>query len=83
MNLITEPYLAQNARWPQSGRDLFAQFDDESVAVYQAYNPGIGHWAARNSYFSGGFGMGKMSWIKPTFLWMMYRPGSDYTLRGH
>jgi hypothetical protein len=75
MNLITEPYLAQQARWPKSGRHILAQFDADSVVVYQAYNPAIGHFAARNGYFGGGFGMGRMSWIKPNFLWMMYRSG--------
>src|SRR3954468_956899 len=75
MSLITEPYLAQNARWPKSGRHILAQFDGESVFVYQAYNPQIGHFAARHGYFGGGFGMGRMSWIKPNFLWMMYRSG--------
>jgi hypothetical protein len=75
MNLITEPYLAQNIRWPKSGRHILAQFDTESVVVYQAYNPAIGHFAARHGYFGGGFGLGRMSWIKPNFLWIMYRSG--------
>src|SRR3954454_210691 len=75
MNPITEPYLAQQARWPSSGRHVLAQFDAESVAVYQAYSPTIGQFAARHGYFGGGFSLGRMSWIKPNFLWMMYRSG--------
>ena len=75
MRLITEPYLAQQARWPRSGRRILAQYDADSVVVYQAYNPAIGHFAARYGYLGGGFGMGRMSWIKPNFLWMMYRSG--------
>ena len=75
MSLITEPYSAQNARWPGSGRHILAQFDAESVVVYQAYNPAIGQFAARHGYFGGDFGMSRMSWIKPNFLWMMYRSG--------
>jgi hypothetical protein len=75
MNLITELYLDQKARWPNSGRHILAQFDADSVVVYQAYAPAIGHFAARHGYFGGGFGMGRMSWIKPNFLWMMYRSG--------
>ncbi len=75
MNLITEPYLAQNARWPKSGGHILAQFDAESVVVYQAYNPAIGHFAARHGYFGGAFSLDRMSWIKPNFLWMMYRSG--------
>src|SRR3954462_3842177 len=75
MNLITEPYIAQDARWPASGRHILAQFDDESIVVYQAYRPEIGHFAARHGYFGGEFSLNRMSWIKPNFLWMMYRSG--------
>src|SRR5436309_7142314 len=75
MDLITELYLAQQARWPSSGRHVLAQFDAESVVVYQAYRPEIGHFAARNGYFGGDFSLSRMSWIKPNFLWMMYRSG--------
>ncbi len=75
IDLITEPYATQVARWPTSGRHILAQFDAESVIVYQAYNTAIGRFAARQGYFGGGFGMGRMSWIKPNFLWMMYRSG--------
>lgn len=75
MRLVTEPYLDQKARWPASGRHILAQFDAESVVVYQAYRPEIGHFAARNGCFGGEFSMGRMSWIKPNFLWMMYRSG--------
>jgi hypothetical protein len=75
MNLLTELYLVQTARWPKSGRHILAQFDDESVIVYQAYRPAIGHFAARNGHFGGEFSLNRMSWIKPNFLWMMYRCG--------
>jgi hypothetical protein len=33
MNLITEPYTTQIARWPTSGRHILALFDAESVMV--------------------------------------------------
>jgi Domain of unknown function (DUF4291) len=75
MNLLTGPYTTQEARWPRSGRHMLAQFGAESVVVYQAYNPAIGHFAARNGYFGGGFSLGRMCWIKPNFFWMMYRSG--------
>jgi hypothetical protein len=52
-----------------------AHFDDESVIVYQAYRPAIGHFAAKYGYFSGEFSLNRTSWIKPNFLWMMYRCG--------
>lgn len=75
MDLITEPYTTQVARWPATGRHILAQFDAESVMVYQAYSPAIGQFAARYGYFGGDFSLNRMSWIKPNFLWMMYRSG--------
>lgn len=71
----TESYVQQLLRWPTEGRHILAQFDDESVVVYQAYRPTIGRFAAKHGYFGGEFRFGRMSWIKPNFLWMMFRSG--------
>ena len=73
--LSLEPYVAQRTRWPRHGRHVMAQFDDERVVVYQAYRPAIGHFAAAHGYFGGEFSLGRMSWVKPNFLWMMFRSG--------
>jgi hypothetical protein len=75
MRLVTEPYLEQKARWPQSGRHILAQYDAETVVVHQAYRPSIGRFAVEHGYFGGDFSFTRMSWIKPNFLWMMYRSG--------
>ncbi len=75
MNLQLEPYLQQVERWPAEGRHILAQFDDDSIVVYQAYRRQIGHFAAKHGYFGGDFKLSRMSWIKPNFLWMMYRSG--------
>lgn len=75
MNLTTELYQRQTERWPQEGRHILAQFDTEKIIVYQAYRPKIGHYAARHGCFGGAFSLTRMSWIKPNFLWMMYRCG--------
>ena len=75
MKLRTETYLSQRERWPASGRHILAQFDSESIVVYQAYRPAIGLHAAREQRFGGEFSLSRMSWIKPIFLWMMYRSG--------
>ncbi len=75
MALALEPYAAQAARWPAAGRHILAQFDDESVVVYQAYRPSIGRFAAEHGRFGGDFSLSRMSWVKPNFLWMMYRSG--------
>jgi hypothetical protein len=73
--LVLEPYISQLSRWPQQGKHVLAQFDDSSVVVYQAYRPSIGQFAAEHGWFGGEFSLGRMSWIKPNFLWMMYRSG--------
>jgi hypothetical protein len=73
--LLTEAYVAQQMRWPRTGRAIMAQYDAESIVVYQAYRPAIGEFAARHGFFGGEFSLNRMSWIKPNFLWMMYRSG--------
>ena len=75
MLLDTEPFATQNTRWPKSGRVILAQSDSETVVVYQAYRPSTGHFAAKHGSFGDGFRMSRMTWIKPNFLWMMYRSG--------
>jgi len=75
MKLKTDPYLTQKARWPIKGRVILAQYDADSIVVYQAYRPAIGHFAAHHGYFGGEFKLSRMTWIKPNFLWMMYRSG--------
>jgi hypothetical protein len=69
----TASYSEQSERWPQSGRHILAHYDDETIMVYQAYRPRIGSFAAEHGYFGGDFQYTRMSWIKPNFLWMMYR----------
>ena len=61
--------------WPKEGRHILAQFDDDTVIVYQAYRPSIGRYAAEHGAFGGDFSYSRMSWVKPNFLWMMYRSG--------
>lgn len=73
--LETDHYFNQLPLWPTSGKVIMAQHDAESVIVYQAYKPSIGHYAAKHSKFGGDFSLSRMTWIKPNFLWMMYRSG--------
>jgi hypothetical protein len=69
----TVSYAEQVKRWPQTGQHILAQFDDDTIIVYQAYCPAIGNFAIEKGYFGGEFKYSRMSWIKPNFLWMMYR----------
>ena len=75
MKLEYENYLQQRQRWPTEGRHIMAQFDEQSIVVYQAYRPDIGHYATEHQRFGGPWSFDRMSWIKPNFLWMMYRSG--------
>src|SRR5262249_5040615 len=75
MKLATELYSEQAKRWPLEGRHILAHYDDQSIIVYQAYRPSIGRFTIEHGYFGGGFSLSRMSWIKPNFLWMMYRCG--------
>jgi len=89
MTLPTEPYLEQVKRWPASGKHILALFNESSIVVYQAYRPAIGRFAVENQRFGGEFSFSRMSWVKPNFLWMMYRsgwgtkPGQEVTLAVH
>jgi len=56
-------------------RQIRAQFDDDTIRVYQAYSPQIAIRALRAQTFVAPFKMSRMTWIKPSFLWMMYRCG--------
>lgn len=68
-------YIEQRKEWPQEGHHIMAQYDDDKVIVYQSYRPAIGDFAAKHQYFGGAFSLTRMTWIKPNFLWMMYRNG--------
>lgn len=48
---------------------------DTTVTVYQAYTPSIGIPAARDGRFPAAWKRDRMTWIKPSFLWMAYRCG--------
>jgi Domain of unknown function (DUF4291) len=71
----TEPWTSQQARWPRVGRHVLAHYDDQHVTLYQAFKPSIGVDAARHGVFGAEFSRSRMSWVKPGFLWMMFRSG--------
>lgn len=51
------------------------RFDDRHLTVYQAYSPHIAEPAVAPGRFVSPFKLERMTWIKPSFLWMMYRSG--------
>ncbi|AJQ92692.1 DUF4291 domain-containing protein [Gynuella sunshinyii] len=57
-------------------RQIRAVYDDKTIRVYQAYSDAIADSALEHGTFeSPPFKMERMTWIKPSFLWMMYRAG--------
>lgn len=64
---------SQSVRPP--ARQVRAVYDDETITVYQAYAPAIAVPAIAAQTLVPPFKPGRMTWIKPSFLWMMYRSG--------
>ncbi|HEX4302201.1 MAG TPA: DUF4291 domain-containing protein [Rhizomicrobium sp.] len=57
-------------------QQIRAVYDADTIRVYQAYGDAIADAALANGTFvSPPFSMTRMTWIKPSFLWMMYRAG--------
>jgi len=58
-----------------------ALYDNETITVYQAYSATIADVAVKEQklYASPEFKFGRMTWIKPSWCWMMYRSG--YSLK--
>ncbi|WP_460747997.1 DUF4291 domain-containing protein [Myceligenerans cantabricum] len=65
----------QESPAPRPAREVRAVFDDESITVYQAYPPQIADAALKAGTFVAPFKRERMTWIKPSFTWMMYRCG--------
>lgn len=56
-------------------RTIRAMYDNDSITVYQAYRPEIAVAAVKAGRFVPPFDINRMTWIKPSFLWMMERCG--------
>lgn len=50
-----------------------ADYNRETIVVYQAYRPQIAAAALVAGRFVPPFSFGRMTWIKPSFLWLMER----------
>ncbi|GAA4609987.1 DUF4291 domain-containing protein [Actinoallomurus liliacearum] len=66
--------------------EIRADHDRTSIVVYQAYRPEIGRPAVERGRFGPPFSRTRMTWIKPSFLWLMARsdwarkPGQEMIL---
>ena len=56
-------------------RQVRALYTEDTVTVYQAYNPVLGTYDATHGRFPPTYNRDRMTWIKPSFLWMMHRSG--------
>ncbi|MFD8599132.1 DUF4291 domain-containing protein [Kitasatospora sp. NPDC059646] len=54
-------------------RQVRARYDEETVTVYQVFRPEIGDPAVADGRFPEAFGHDRMTWIKPSFRWLMHR----------
>ncbi|MEV6865946.1 DUF4291 domain-containing protein [Streptosporangium subroseum] len=56
-------------------RQIRAVYTEKSITVYQAYDSAVTEPAVAAQTFVSPFKRERMTWIKPSFLWMMYRSG--------
>jgi hypothetical protein len=70
---VTEPDASPEGGEPK--HRIRAAFTADTITVYQAYSPRLGVPAARDGRFPAEWKRDRMTWIKPSFRWMMYRCG--------
>jgi len=71
-------YSEQLKSWPEEGKHFLAHRCGEDIlTLYQAYKPSIAKVAVEKQSLSASseFSERRMTWVKPGFLWMMYRSG--------
>ena len=76
MDLKLTNYESLECGLPKTGKQIIASRQGGDIIVYQAYKHAIADYAVAKQRLGGpGFSYDRMSWIKPGFLWMMYRSG--------
>ncbi len=54
-------------------QEIRADYNNETITVYQAYNEVIALPAIENNRFEAPFSFNRMTWVKPSYLWLMER----------
>ena len=67
--------MAEHQPPSHSYRAIRATYTPTTITVYQAYPPEIANPALEKQKFVPPFSRLRMTWIKPSFLWMAYRSG--------
>jgi hypothetical protein len=62
-------------------QEIRAQYDAQTITVYQAYGKSIALPAIKNNRFEAPFSFNRMTWIKPSYLWLMER--SNWANKGN
>lgn len=65
---------------PTPPRQIRANYNNSTITVYQAYSDSIASAAVTSQKLNASpdFKPGRMTWIKPSWAWMMYRAGYSY-----
>ncbi len=53
--------------------EIRANYDKDTIVIYQAYSDNIADVALKLQRFASPFSFHRMTWIKPSFLWLMHR----------
>jgi hypothetical protein len=56
-----------------SAHEIRADYDQDTIVVYQAFSPVIADAVLAAGRFVAPFSFQRMTWIKPSFLWLMHR----------
>lgn len=55
---------------------IYAKYTNNTITVYQAYSDEIANTAiSEGKFVTPPFKLDRMTWIKPSFFWMLYRAG--------
>lgn len=57
----------------QDKYEIRATYDDQNIAIYAAFSSSIADVALKSQKLLAPFYYTRMTWIKPSFLWLMYR----------
>jgi hypothetical protein len=71
-----QDYQSQKNTWPKTGKSISGHFNSSCILLYQAFSSEIARPALIHGNFltdNPGFSPTRMTWIKPNFLWMMFR----------
>src|SRR5262249_55981428 len=78
-NRPNRPNPADRIHTPLTGgpmpllRQIRADFDGSTIVMYQAFAPAIADAAMTAGRFVAPFSFTRMTWIKPSLLWLMHR----------